>query len=472
MLPHGYAHGRRVHSAHYPTHRRRFPCYGRHHATRRCLGGGRSAHCGRYIRCWRNCASPHKICAHAIARYSYGQGLTPAASPQKSPSTNQAATEQSAPQRAQERRAQAYAKIMEGERFLLSLRGNPTDATTRTAAQSAFQEAAQLDPTIAETHTALAEIALFFQPQDLELALREATAATRIDHNNFGAHKLLSRIYALKSGLRENNLERNAAEQATAELREVVRLNSNDAEAWGLLGELYQRLGKTSDAIEAFSRWAEAPEPIDARIFQIITGRENSPAAASARLGEVMLEAGRADDAVNAIRSAITLDPENEEYAELLGQALEAEGTDDNSAITELQSLAAASPKNFTLLRLLASEQSRAGQTDAAAQTLRTAIEAAADNPEQQFLLRVALAELYADALRYTDAVAAYETLLQERGITNKPLTTDAEKRYAVAILSSIISIQKNAGHTDDALATIERMRTLLGADSAAADVQ
>src|SRR5205085_10927299 len=109
--------------------------------------------------------------------YSYGQGLIPAASPQKSPSTNQAATGQSAPQTTQERRAQAYAKIMEGERFLLSLRGNTTDAATRAAAQSAFQEAARLEPTIAETHTALAEIALF-QPQDLELALREATAAT------------------------------------------------------------------------------------------------------------------------------------------------------------------------------------------------------------------------------------------------------------------------------------------------------
>ena len=36
---------------------------------------------------------------------------------------------------------------------------------------------------------------------------------------------------------------------------------------------------------------------------------------------EVLLEAGRASDAIRAIRSAVALDPENEEYADLLGQA-------------------------------------------------------------------------------------------------------------------------------------------------------
>lgn len=402
---------------------------------------------------------------------SYAQGLIPAASP--TPSANQTAPQEEearAPQTARERRERAYAKIMEGERLILALRTNPTDEATRAAAQAAFQEAARLDPTIAEAHTALAELSLFFPPQDFDASLREASEAVRIDRNNFGAHKILSRVYAIRSGLREANVDRNAADLAVRELREVIRLDSNDSEAWGLLAELYARLGKTDDAIEAARRWAEVPEPVDARIFQIITGHENSPAAANARLAQLLLEAGQARESIAAIRAAISLDPENEEYAELLGQAIEAAGSDDNAAIAELQSLVAASPKNLTLLKLLAHEQARAGQVEQAAQTLRAGIQAAEGNTEQQFLLRVSLAQMYADALRYNEAVSAYEALLQERGITNKPLTTDAERRYATAVLSSVITLQKNTGHADDARATIERLRTLLGADSAAAD--
>jgi hypothetical protein len=111
-----------------------------------------------------------------------------------------------------ERRVKAYAKLMEGQRFFTNARG--AGGITREdlrAAQAAFEQAATLDPTLSEAHTALAEIAFFFL-DDQTLAEREATAAVRIDDNNFGAHRILSRIYSLKAGLCRRASRRSVAQ--------------------------------------------------------------------------------------------------------------------------------------------------------------------------------------------------------------------------------------------------------------------
>ena len=72
-----------------------------------------------------------------------------------------------------EKRQQAYSKILEGQRHLSDLRSSGNAETLRLARQ-AFQDAAALDPNLAEAHTALAEIAFYYPPQDLEAAARES----------------------------------------------------------------------------------------------------------------------------------------------------------------------------------------------------------------------------------------------------------------------------------------------------------
>ncbi|HEX8651990.1 MAG TPA: tetratricopeptide repeat protein [Pyrinomonadaceae bacterium] len=412
----------------------------------------------------------------------------PAASPKASPSPSQPgkASDQSktssttptpnaSPQpqvtSPRERRQQAYTKLLEGQRYLNNMGPNPTPAAARLAEQS-FQQAAELDPTLAEAHTALAEIAFFFS-QDFDLAAREAALATNIDRNNFGAHRLLSRIYAIKSGLRFSQLDKAFVERAIAELREVVRLDSTDAEGWALLGEMYYATGRMSDAIDAWTRWAAVPAATDSRIFQFITnGRELAPDAAAARLGEAYMAAGRHTEAVAAIRRAISLSPDNKEYVELLGQALEKGGGDDNSIIAELQRMVTADPNSTSTLRLLAQVQARAGRIDDAAQTLRTAIARHPKEDREQLLLRLYLAQMFADALRQSDAIAVYEELLKSRGIGDAQLTSDDEKEFASEILQRIIVLQRSAASTSDVTATIERMRRLLGKDDPTADEQ
>lgn len=416
--------------------------------------------------------------AGLVAAHAQTVKPSPAATPAQSqpddsstqkqpPSVQVSSTQQTT---AREQRAQAYAKLLEGQRLLGDARRGAGEAVLRQARQ-AFQSATTLDPSLAEAHTALAEIALYHAPQDLEAAIREASQAARIDRNSFGAHRLLSRAYTLKSGLREGKLNKTFVERAIQELNEVARLDSNNAEAWALLGELYHATGRSPEAISALTQWAAAPAPTETRFFQFITNRELSADAAAARLGEVLMAAGRTREALASIRRAISLNPENKDYSELLAQAFEAVG-DNEGAVAELQKLIAADPTNTSVPRILARIQARGGRIDEAVATIRTAMSKQPRGDQEQKMLRLYLARLLSDALRHTDAIAVYEEALKERGINTALLASDDDREFATIILQRIIALQKSAGLMKEATASIERMRTLLGKEDSSADEQ
>lgn len=238
-----------------------------------------------------------------------------------------------AAQSPRERRAQAYAKLLEGQRHLAAARAGSITLDALRQAQQAFTRASELDPTLSEAHTALAEIAFFFL-NDLGVAEREARTAVKINPDNFGAHRILSRVYVLNSNLAEGKPDKENAEKAVAELREVARLMPSDAEAWAILGELHMAAGRETEAVEAFKRWTGAPLPIDSRFYQIVTkGKELTPATAQTRLAETLLRLNRYEEALKAARIAWALEPENARNLELLqfisgqsAQAYSAEG--------------------------------------------------------------------------------------------------------------------------------------------------
>jgi tetratricopeptide (TPR) repeat protein len=354
--------------------------------------------------------------------------------PQDAAATKQEAKDSAAGKRpiTPEQRARAYAKLLEGQRYYVGARTGRLTIETLRQAQRAFEEALQLDPTLAEAHTALGELAFFFL-DDVETAEREAQAALKIDKDSYGAARLLARVLVLKSGLRENKIDRPTAERAIDALREVVRLNPSDAEGWALLGEIYLALGRQTEAIDAFTHWAAAPPSLDTRFYQIVTGgRELSPDAAAARLGEVLLRAGRTSEAIAAIRRAIALEPSNRDYLALLSRALEAGGGGDAVLIAELQRIVESDPTNIAALDLLARS--------------------------------------LAEAMRYDEAIRAYEKILQARGVGQNPVTNEQDKQLVSWILERIASLQRQAGQTNGVMATIERMRRLLGRNDPTAD--
>lgn len=381
-----------------------------------------------------------------------------------------------APQTGRERRAQAYAKLLEGQRYFAGARsGNLTVESVRRA-QSAFQAAADLDPTLSEARTALAEISLYIlddQPQ----AEAEGLAAVRINPDNLGARRVLSRVYTLRSKLAEDDgFDKAAAEKALAELGHIVRLSPTDAEAWALTAEFHLRQGRDAEAVDALKRWAILPAAVEGRFYQIVTrGRELSPDAASARLAEVYLRLNRPAEAVAAVRNALAIEPENSRYLEMLGEALEASGGADQSTLNELGRIVAQQPQNAVAVGMLARAQARAGRVEEAAATLRAgaaAVKAGSNGDRDRLNLQLQLAQTFEEAERYDDAVNVYEELLAARNIKDAPLGSERDRRFASLILTNIINLRQRAGKAEEATAAVERMRLLLGNADPSADVQ
>ncbi|MCA1630368.1 MAG: tetratricopeptide repeat protein [Acidobacteria bacterium] len=364
-----------------------------------------------------------------------------------------------------EARARAYAKLLEGQRYVS--RAKSTGGISReglATAQAAFREAARLDPALAEAHTALAEIAFFFL-DDTAMAESEAQAAVKIDADNFGAHRLLSRLYSLRAGVDQSKLKREDAERAISELKEVLRLDPTDPEALALVGEFYHLTGREAEAIEAFKRWVGAPATVDTRFYQVVTqGGELSSDAALARLAEAYLRAGRPAEAITTIRQAIAAEPDNREYLALLEEAIR-QGGDTGGAIDELKRMVAANPADADASAMLARAQARTGKTDDAVATLRAGLAKSAKGSKGQATLTDALATVFSDAMRYDEAIAAYEELLKARGISGAPLVADSDKEFAAKYLQMILALQRQAGRDAAALATVGRMKRLLGAN-------
>ncbi len=370
-----------------------------------------------------------------------------------------------------ERRAMSYTKLLEGQRYYEGVRSGTLPTNYLQRAQEAFQKSAEFDPTFAEAHTAVAEIS--FLLDDFAQAEQEGQAAVRANPDNYGAHRVLSRVYTFKSGMQDGKTDRAVADKAVAELREVIRVRPRDAEARALLAEFYIATSREKEGIEALREWATLPASVEGRFYQVVTGRELAPDAANARLGEILLRAGRAEEAIAAIRGAIAIEPDNAAYIQLLGEALEAGGAADQNVIGVLRSVVAQNPQNRAAVQMLARTQVRLGSVNDAVETIRGALAALKPGDDAgRIQLQLQLAEVYEEAARYDDAVSIYEELLKSRNIKDTPLAAERDRQFAVAALTEIAGLRQKAGQTDDALAAFERMRKLLPATDPTADLR
>jgi tetratricopeptide (TPR) repeat protein len=412
----------------------------------------------------------------ALASASQAQPARDASPSPAAPAAQTAGTPAQSQTQAQssprERRARAYAKLLEGQRYFEGIRSGSLTLDSLRKAQAAFQLAAELEPSLSEARAALAEINLILN--DLKQAEAEGLAAVRANPDSYGAHRTLSRVYTLQSKLAERSLDRAAADKAVAALREVIRVHPNDAEAWALLAEFYVATSREKEAVEALRKWATLPASTDGRFYQVVTqGRELSPDAANARLGEVLLGAGQTAEAVAAIRQAIAIEPGNPRYLQLLGEAFEAGGSADQGVIEELRRIVAQNPGNAGAAQTLARAQARSGGVEEAVKTLRASIAAVKPGDDAERLqLLLQLANVYEEASRFGDAVSVYEDLLKSRTIKDTPLANDRDRRFAVSVLLEIAGLRQQAGQTQEALAAFERMRALLPDTDPTPDVQ
>ncbi len=267
-----------------------------------------------------------------------------------------------------ERREQAYVKLLEGQRYLLSIsrqRSESASATVGRLAKEALQKAVELDPTLAEAYTALAEVTLSLLPDGLEDALMLANIAVKINPNNYGGHRILARLYTIKSKFNRGELDMVFVAKAIAEWKEIARLDTRNAEAYAFLSEFYAKTNKTNEKIDALKKWLASSAPLDTRFYQTIIGDKEdlSPENASLKLGTALLDDGQTREAIEMLSAALTDNPENPKAVELLREALES--ADANSSTIAIQALTQsvyANPENASLVSLLAQAQAHAGK--------------------------------------------------------------------------------------------------------------
>lgn len=361
-----------------------------------------------------------------------------------------------------ERREEAYGKLLEGQRYIWSLRNQRTQAAqanvVRLAKQS-LQKAIELDPRLAEAYTALAEIS------NTEEAILLAGVAVKIEPENFGGHRILARLYTFKSNLNKGVLEPEFTQKAVAEWQEIGRLDPRNAEAFAFLSEFYARMKKSVERLDALRKWQSSVAPLDAYFYRRVMGEraDLSPESATVEYGRALLDAGEMREAVEVISRAVADNPENEEAIELLRRAVEtADGALAATAVQALRQAVFANPENVTLIEILAQIQARTGKIDDAAKVLREASAKLSDkNAVAAAALQVSLGDIYAGVNRFDEAVAAYQNALTMRGIGET--TTDDNRDFAIRVFDRIVDAYQKANRPTDAKAVIDRARVVLG---------
>ena len=236
--------------------------------------------------------------------------------------------ESQTPEVSREKREQAYAKLLEAQRFFWTMkrtRSQTVLVNSLKSAKQALQKAIELNPNLAEAYTTLAELNVVIIPGDKDEALLLAGIASKINPDNFGARLILAQVYTEKSQINTGQLELITAQKAIAEWKEITRLDPRNAEAWAFLSVFYERQNKNEERIEALKKWLAAAAPIESSFYRRVFGRSEdlSPENAAVKLGDALIKAGKSGEAVEILSRTIADNPDNLLAIDFLRQAIQ-----------------------------------------------------------------------------------------------------------------------------------------------------
>lgn len=375
-----------------------------------------------------------------------------------------------------ERREEAYAKLFEGQRYIWSLsdpRSRGSVALGTKLAKESFLKAIELDPTLAEGYTALAELTYKSPPNDVNEAIRLAKKAVSLDKNNFGGHLVLARLYTHLSRLNRGTLDKPNAELAVSEWKEIARLDPRNAEAYAFLSEFYEELDQPAERISALKKWLSSATPLDQNFYRGIMGQADlSPEAALVKLGDALVKTGEYREAVEILSRAIGDNPNDDVAIELLSRAIEsADPKTAASAEEALQQAIFANPDNVALITLLAEVRAGNGQIDEAAKIFsEAAARLSESNKFSAINLQLSLGDLYLSNDRINDAIVAYNHAFTFLKIENNKPVTDLDRQFSEVIFEKLIQTYKQADRPADVKKTIDRASLLFGSDDLFAD--
>lgn len=376
------------------------------------------------------------------------------------------------------KREQALVKLLEGQRYMWKMYRLQTQAgraNQMALAKPAFQKAVELDPTLAEAYTALAEISVATPPGDLDVAIDLASRAVKASPQNFGAHRILARFFTIKSRLNNGPLDSTFADRAVAEWREVSRLDPRNAEAWAFLSAFAEARNQPEEEIRALRGWVSSVPPLEEGFYERrMGGASLAPESASVKLAGALVKAGKGDEAASLLSELIADNAENAEAIAMLNEVIgSTDAATANKTIGALQQAIYANPSNVSLIDMLSRLQSRLGRMDDAVSLLKKHIaDLKKSDKRASSTLSIALGELFLEKDRYDEAAGALENALVIRGIGEAPTLPDDEREFAVYVFEKLIHVSKLANKPDAARGYIEKARKTLKKEDQFSDRQ
>ncbi|HTV10189.1 MAG TPA: tetratricopeptide repeat protein [Candidatus Aquilonibacter sp.] len=309
--------------------------------------------------------------------------------------------------------------------------------------------------------------------------IREAVAAAQEQiekhPDDVDAHLLLGHVYLRSLGDGQNPQSGEMLQTAIKEYETIAKLKPNDVETHLLLGQLY---GLAHDSTKAEAEF-KAAQKIDPNSEEVVLSiarlySEQGDLARAAKVIESVPEddrSGRMDfalaglydqlkepkNAAKAYQAAVDDDPDNIDAKRGLAAALTASGQMDAAAKVYAQILGN-DPEDAQSLIREADIERQEGHYDQALTTLKKAQALVSDNEELSYNLA-----LVYDALgRFDDSIKTLKQLLTST-LPADGKYTDATKSNRALFLDRLAIVDREAAHTDDAVAAYQEMETLGG---------
>lgn len=260
-----------------------------------------------------------------------------------------------------------------------------------------------------------------FASGQLDNAEKVVTDAARIDPTHPGLHTMAGRI-ALERGELEKAARLFNSAIALNEEREIVK-----PEPHYYLGVVLQRWQRHDEAYNAYSRAYEAEPDNPAHILA---------------MGEMLVSAGNRDEAIELLESKTTYFDQSAALRASLGYLYRMEGQAD-LAVNALREASLLDPEDVRLREELAIVQLQAGQPKDAAQTLRVLLEEPGHQERDD--LRRKLATAYIQTNNLQAARQVYVDLTQRKQATGDDWVKLAQLAWQTGDVSSTLFASQQA---------------------------
>jgi tetratricopeptide (TPR) repeat protein len=309
--------------------------------------------------------------------------------------------------------------------------------------------------------------------------IREAVSAAQDQINkhpdDVDAHMLLGHVYLRSLGDGQNPQSGEMLQAAIKEYETIAKLKPDDVETHLLLGQLY---GLAHDSAKAESEFKDA-QKIDpsseevvlsiarlyseqgdlARAAKVIEGvpADDRSARMDFALAGIYDQLKQPKNAVKAYRAAVDEDPDNTDAKRGLAAALASSGQMDEAAKVYAQ-IVGNDPQDAQALIREADIQRQQGHYEQALATLKKASALVSDNVELSYN-----EALVYDALgRFDDSIKTLKQLLTAT-LPPDGKYTDGDRSNRALFLDRLAIVQREANHTDEAVAAYKEMQQLGG---------